>query len=142
MTDRELIESLRAYPDLWNQKAADRIEALNAEVERLTQADTLLRQIHAAVDAGEVDGCDMEWMVAVDEYCWTKQPEAAIVGCANERQGSCRGFKRKEGACNAHDDLLAACKAMIDLEECDIDTKDVYRVIEAARAAVKKAEGE
>jgi hypothetical protein len=49
---------------------------------------------------------------------------------------------------NAHEDLLAACEALVDAEDersaCDSPeaAADVYRKIEAARAAIAKARGE
>jgi hypothetical protein len=49
---------------------------------------------------------------------------------------------------NAHDDLLAACEALVGAEDersaCDSPevAANVYRKIEAARAAVAKARGE
>lgn len=65
---RKAIESYGNNPAGFDWAVLGRIDELERENERLREADLLVRQIHSDADTGQLDGVDLDWMVAADAY--------------------------------------------------------------------------
>jgi hypothetical protein len=69
------------------QMDVEGLQAINAGIKRLYRADALLRQIWSACNRGEVDGLDLDWMVACDEYFLGRDAGVARQAIADAKEG-------------------------------------------------------